>query len=581
MRDTPINPPITTYSSLLARLKVLPSPPPNTVRVYRGQTNDYPQMMPSGLRQAIRNRKIWLAYSSHLHADLLPEAIRAGDATIEMLQAFGVWLQAVAQHYGPGSEFVDVTYSIEVALWFALNAGKVLQAHGAIGPPGPPDPAQDHPTEVELLSFQPWTEPASLYVFDLPKWNGKDFPPAASVVDLADAPLVFSSARMRAQSGCLVYCRDKNSQPVDLKNHLVSSTPISVSRPMQDAPGLDRRVADLFPSPEKDPWYARLLSVPMTYAPKPLPPALRRSIPVTVYFDEKNRAYTEEVHFRDVALPLPLLHRAFQNFGQPDTGSKSSPTLPRGVPIILEAPLIFPNPPGDSELWHHGILARDIPDQCPVYDFGSAAPSGEVPLSNVLLEFSLLENTGWDHIVKASEPIRVLRGVWLRREAEGFAVAFIYQDVPGDQPEVVGFFPLRFDPKLAQFAFFHPAGEKPSVPISGEPVLAKHILIALMLLRELSPVLKAEAVPRLAVGLSGDEKGKPSTEYLVAVKRDAAKLFRVAGTPPYGDWFVVRDASNPDEPFTQSDAVAGSFQLVSDKPFREIPIDAITSKFRG
>jgi hypothetical protein len=198
MMETPkakANQPITSYSELLARLNSLSSPPPGTVRVYRGQTRDYSQLTPSGLRQAIRNRAIWHAYSRHLYEDLLPEALRgAGDVTIETLQAMGLWLQAVAQHYGPGSEFVDVTYSIEIGLWFALNGAKEVLAQGAIGPPGPPDPTQDHPTENQLVAYQPWTEAGYLYVFDLPKWNGKDLPDAATVVDLADAPEVFLPA---------------------------------------------------------------------------------------------------------------------------------------------------------------------------------------------------------------------------------------------------------------------------------------------------------------------------------------------------------------------------------------------------
>jgi hypothetical protein len=381
---------------------------------------------------------------------------------------------------------------------------------------------------------------------------------------------------MRAQSGCLVYCGGKDSRPLDLKKeHLVSDTPLTVARPMMGAPGLELTVADLFPSPEEDSWYSRLLSVPMTYAPKPAPPKLRRSIPVTVYFDKKNPTYTDEVHFRDVALPLPLLHRAFQNCN-PDASSESASAPPRTIPIILEAPLIFSNPPGDSELWHHGLLARDIPDRCPIYDFGATAPCGEVPLTDVLFEFSLLEKTGWEKIVKASEPIRVLRGLWLRRDCEEFAVAFVYQDVPGDQPEVMGFLPLHFDPEHAQFAIYDPQGRASSMLISEDPVRGKHILIAFMLLRELSPVLKAEAVPRLAMGESGEE-GNSSRKYLVAVKNDAAKLFRVAGTPPFGDWFVIRDAVNPEEPFTQS-GKGRSLELISDKPFREIPTDSITSK---
>src|SRR5438046_1415182 len=165
-----MKPPITTYAGLLAAVEALGPPPTGMVRVYRGQNQDYPEITPSGVRHVLRRRAIWHAYTRHLRADLIREG---SDLTDEMLQAMGVWLHVISQHYGPGSDFLDVTYSLEMALWFAL--GELIQnvSHGSIGPPGPPNPATDHPTEVDVWTFRPWNKAAYIYVFDLPKWNGK------------------------------------------------------------------------------------------------------------------------------------------------------------------------------------------------------------------------------------------------------------------------------------------------------------------------------------------------------------------------------------------------------------------------
>ena len=82
--------------------------------------------------------------------------------------------------------------------------------------------------------------------------------------------------------------------------------------------GIDLRVADVFPSPEQDHWYAMLLSVPMNYAPEPAPPRLQRQIPVVPYLDPQDDGYTQSIVWREVAHGVPLVHRALPLFvGEP------------------------------------------------------------------------------------------------------------------------------------------------------------------------------------------------------------------------------------------------------------------------
>ena len=208
---------------------------------------------------------------------------------------------------------------------------------------------------------------AYLYAFDLPTWDGSGLPAAGTIVDLAQAPPAFAdSPRMRAQAGCLVYCRRAEGSALDLRPLRVAGTPLTVQRPLSGATGIDRRVAQMFPSPAADTWYARLLSVPMNYAPEPAPPRLQRSIPVAPYFDNGDAAYSAAVSWRDVALSYPLLHRRLPDFCEPADPAR------RPVPIVFEAPMIFPYPSGDSGEWHHGLLSQDLPERCPTSTFAFA-----------------------------------------------------------------------------------------------------------------------------------------------------------------------------------------------------------------
>jgi hypothetical protein len=109
--------PITTYRQLREHLSDLGNPPRGYVRVYRGQTKDHGTMLPSGLRAGgARRDPVWHYWSALASRELLG----APDQLVSSADE-AVWIEAIAQHYGPGSNFLDVTHSLDVALWFALR----------------------------------------------------------------------------------------------------------------------------------------------------------------------------------------------------------------------------------------------------------------------------------------------------------------------------------------------------------------------------------------------------------------------------------------------------------------------------
>src|ERR1700674_1885818 len=90
---------LATYRELAEELAKLPTPASGRVRVYRGQTKDFGVMLPTGLRPGAGERDpIWRYFAMAVSKELSRGASSspANDS---------VWIEAIAQHYGPGSPF--------------------------------------------------------------------------------------------------------------------------------------------------------------------------------------------------------------------------------------------------------------------------------------------------------------------------------------------------------------------------------------------------------------------------------------------------------------------------------------------
>ena len=202
--------PVNTYTELLSEIGKLEAPRPGCVRVFRGQTKNYPTMLPSGLRTHLRNEAVWHSYAIALARDLLAARDDRSQPLHGKILTHGdkeaVYINAVAQHYGPGSNFLDVTRSLDVALWFALHTALSITADYTLGLSASEDP----PSKLALT--EPWTEyfkwdagPGFLYIFDVSEFNGAGSPPNGSLLDLSKARPIFSeSKRIKAQAACLI-----------------------------------------------------------------------------------------------------------------------------------------------------------------------------------------------------------------------------------------------------------------------------------------------------------------------------------------------------------------------------------------
>jgi hypothetical protein len=300
-------PPLLSLSALQDAIGALPPPPPGKVRIFRGQTTDYPTITPASYRNHLEYGGIWRFYSRFLLMDITNEKFdgHLGDKEFQVLS---VWLEAVAQHYASGSRYLDVTHSIESAAWFALHRGKWVTERGVLGPPRPPSPF-DLPSEVKWLQYSRAVDPGYLYVFDVDSWDGVSaIPPDLALIDLSRAPDPFSTPRMLAQMGCLI--RAGNATGQDLRHLRVEGTPLQIAWPMTGSLLAQQSVEEMFPLPTVDAWYRRLLSVPMMPEVNVISGevVLKRPLPVTLYQGE-TAAYNAILTDTEVFLYPPLLHR--------------------------------------------------------------------------------------------------------------------------------------------------------------------------------------------------------------------------------------------------------------------------------
>jgi hypothetical protein len=560
-----------SFQALERALATLPPPAKDRVRVYRGQTITYPRMVPTGMRHPEPRSKIW-DVATHIEWGLAKAGGLISVVDLDMIMATAVWLRAIRQHYGPGSEYLDVTSSVPVAVWFALNGAKEYPLVGLMGPPGPLDPRHDHPYELSAFSYKP-SDSGYLYALDAVPWKQNGIPGAMEFVDLALAPNILKQAkRIQVQKAGLVRASAKPDG--DLNCIVVPGTPIAISRPMLGAPTLGYPVNMMFPGPDEDRWYGRLLNIPMTYGRglRSGTAALRVSLPIWLITDESAREVAKVVN-RIPMLGPPLCHMTVR--------AKRGPSFLRpwwrkakieeATIIQLEAPHFLTTPEGQSPLWHHGLLSTDLSETLPIYDIDRRMV-GRVSTDNVWFELSPLESGGWTAIEDGSVRVTVPRALWFVRHDSEFAVRIYIQDLPGKAKIRQSGATLRLRFKT-ESTTFEVAGGRLSKwePWTKAPSSGKWALVALHLLRFLSSTMKASATPSHVV----------DDTYFLSVAKDAAVLVQV-GTRELGARFhLMLDRHDEpivdphDVPFTIPQAGGGMLAVNTKRRFGDVPTEVI------
>lgn len=556
---------IKTYDKLVRFLDRLDPPEPGLIRVYRGQTNMFPKMLPTGLRD---NSKMpgslaWDSYTKHLAEFLLHQA--PDQKRPDLLHLYLLWVHAMAQHYGPGTAYLDVSHSIEVALWFALHDHDWVET----SPPGSPDSERDNLTIEQWLRFQQ-SGSGFLFVFDVPKWDGSiyTFPEHGQLVDLADAPEVFaSSERLQMQNACLI-AADAGKNGGDLAHFCNKCGPIPVGRPMSGSTFLNSSPDELFPGPDKDHWYRRFLSMPFIKRPdyKTRHVEMARPWPVTVYMPAtaalfKNLAATS-TRMSSLATDICSL----TEMRLPPDASALMPwanfRMNAATPIILETPLFSNTPPVDSDQWNQGILAGDMSDSVDAMDLKTGMPSGPVDLRNVFLEFSLLETFGWEHVEDYNNRCDLLRAVWLMRNTDQFVLTLVSLSFPEQKQKLVGPYLYRFDPSESKFLYWSPARQV-WVKLGEEENAKKILFVSLAVLRSVSPMRKPDPFPGWTV------KTSEGRVIIVPVRDRAAIPVRIEGKRGGNDWYALKEAASDAPFFFNNASIVGELEFKGEIPWSQ------------
>ncbi len=573
---SPVLEPLKDYASLLQSIKNLPEPEPGKVRVFRGQNGNYPQMLATGSRpQKLINSSLFGMATRVLVQSLLSEI----DINLE-LDMMLFWTQAVAQHYGPGSSYLDVTYSLDVALWFALHEYKPVGVTLVFGEGDQPDPANDIYRKEHWVTYPDWTKTAYLYVFDAPKWKPGLGSTHGQLIDLADAPPIFSSsARMRAQSGCLLDAGVDRAK-ADLSD-CFKVAPIPIAWPMTGAPKLNWTSEDLFPGPEIDEWYKRFLAIPLVPQPdRSTPPQITMAhpVPVTVYMPrEKERALA--VMNCEVGISPALMYSTLGNPTlepyDPVSQKSEKLALSDATVIVVESPLRFITPPIDYDGWNQALLWGDISESVPVFE-SLPNPAGSASLQNVFVEFSPLDAPSAEGAAASGQDAQILRGAWVARNGSGLSASLFFQSFPGGQTMQAALGKIVLDASTNTIRYeFH--GDHSSAGATVEwreltaiPIFAKPVFTVLFILRELSPTLKALPFPSVVT-----DAGTESQKMWVDVSKDAARLLRVRDSRNSRPVHFLRGVEL-DESFVSPRPVGG-LALSLNMPYAKIDAAAIRS----
>jgi FRG domain len=487
---------ISSYADLLAAIQSLRPPEPGYIRVFRGQNHNYPTMTPTALRSPYAADALWPIYAGKLADDIKPIFNETLGPDAQDIDVLTLWVQAIKQHYGPGTEFLDVTHSVGVAAWFALHQMELVESFAVYGPPGALNPETDQFGTHTMIRHTRFSEqPGYLYALDVPDNPGASHEREhGTLFDLALAPDAFSSSpRIRVQQACLIYA-DRAVDGGDLASLVVPGTPLRIAWPLENCPELEWGTNQIFPPAPYDDWYARFISIPLapSLAKSRGRPVFDHPITVTVYLPEGSGQAEDQALFADlndrVVTPRPaFLYAEALKTATAENFARHDPLWERfadATALLLEGPMMSATATVDR--MNLGVLSSGLADAAPVFDFISGEAAGEVSLCNVFIELSSLDAVGWERFEKDRSNEELLRGVWLVRDGDEFFIT-IFIHATSSEPYNFGPIKIVYDAANDGPTPFFISGESRLIPLGDHSNLERWFAKALGFVRSLSP----------------------------------------------------------------------------------------------
>jgi hypothetical protein len=550
-----------SYQDLLDAIASLGDPPNGHKRVFRGQTKtaEGSKMLPSGFRGKLNsNQALFGLYSLMLATEIRQTAEKQELQIDQEMLRFGI--QAIVQHYGPYSKFLDVTHSVEVALWFALHNAKKLRGRELIDKQFSNVAKNEYEFErAEWYIYSLWKESCGyLFVFDVPEWTNSDIfsvPQHGELIDLLKLTIpdvLKQSKRMQVQQACLIK-GDSKVNGGDLSDFLVCH-PIQVKWPMEGARLLNCRTEEIFPCPGEDPWYKRLLSLPFV---DHVDPDIKqiitdRPIRVNVYRPDDIWKLGDITRCFTTVRPTLEAYPDLENFKEtyePDLSwlfaekrdEMTTLQLSEATKIMLEGPVIATDLLTSLGGYNHEVLLGGMSPHIDTYDLETGHKLNSISTSNLFVEFSPLEHTHWhDHPKAWGKRKELPTSLWLVRHGFRFFVLFFYQAGNKTNLEIARFL-YEFEPVEKRFYLCFPTegkkGEACGVAWSDYAFFA-----TLKILSELSSTRKVNFVGMFP---------RKDNRWNIAIKIQNGESLRLMRIRSHNrEWYVLRDIER-NQPYMQ------------------------------
>lgn len=406
---------IDSYSTLEKRIRTLPPVKKGFRRVFRGQWRHYEKILPKVHRGGAFPRATWYPYAMMLSKALTKRSDSANDwrhlYDSERLARI-VANDAVLQHYGAGSEYLDATHSLAVALWFALHKPSTFQLPSEVVGAGD----ERFVFDATVTSYSKNPEPGVLYVFDVKEWTGGERVHGL-LFDISQVSTGgILSARAYRQSGCLIFADARG----DLTDQLITS-PISVAWPMRGAPADAFVPAEkLFPPPSQDEIYRAILDVPLVpdLSVQSSSRGIRTVHPLgmDIYDCASINEIVERLGVLEYPCVLPDLKARIESAShdQPSMKLTSSHPLLKALPILFEAPIAAIRA---EAAWNTHLLLESLAERTRARTATRSSSIHDLDLRNVFVEFSPLEFDRWFEFEDPSKDFLLLRAIWFFRDS--------------------------------------------------------------------------------------------------------------------------------------------------------------------
>lgn len=413
---------VSSHAELHDVVAQLPATSANNIRVFRGQYRHHGTLIPSRWRaehKYVPFDDAWIYASFRIIKEKflkIDPAARLGELTGETL----VYTEALIQHYGIRSSYLDVTRHLETALWFATRTA----IHETWRLDVLTDPSRKDRVQNVLIPkawYVPSEEPTGfVYVMDCEVWSGSGNPKHGQLVGLQALLPSVPAARVKQQEGDLVVSNYDAARYGDLSSCVVAAFRIEQPRMWIEAEPNPYNTLDMFPLPASDPIYAALLRSYLVFQKKEGVWKKTLGIPeyhssaATILAGPESDAYCNLLVFTEPADYFLKLLRHPDPFEALEI-NKHKFQFKDAFLIALQRPM-----------WFIRMIPRDDPsyqDAPPTTEIAGHLPAADL---NIFIELSILE------LVRPDDPSApVLRGIWFVKSGRHFAISRWYRSRDG------------------------------------------------------------------------------------------------------------------------------------------------------